>query len=158
MAIADIFRLLFTDLTPVHKSLLLIFFLTVCCKNTKAEWVEYSTRTNGDIYFFDNTRVQMNSSLRNVWIRIKYKSSVMGAKSYQSLIRIDCSEYTETTLQNTFYTDNNWTTPAMETNIIEKQKGYISADSTTKRLTDLLCNWLHARFLEVRSRLGSIFV
>ena len=121
------------------KKLFLLLFLTVPC-NTKAEWLEYSTRANGDIYFFDNARVQKNGSLLNVWNRIRYKFSVMGASSYQSLIKIDCSEGTEITLQNTFSTDKHWTSPAMVTDVMEKPKAYIHADLPTGRLTDILCN------------------
>ena len=104
-----------------------------------AEWVEYSTRANGDVYFFDKARVQENGNLVNVWNRIRYKTSVMAASSYQSLIKIDCSEYSETTMQSTFYTDKNWTTPAMATNTREKPKVSIKANSTSERLADILC-------------------
>ena len=128
------------------KKFIMIFLLTLYCNNTKTEWVEYSTRTNGDIYFFDNARVQTEGNLLHVWIRIQYTSSVMGAWSYQSLTKIDCSEHTEITLQNTFYTDKNWIIPAMETNATEKPKVHINEDSATKRLTDILCNWWQDRF------------
>jgi len=121
------------------KKLLLILLLTFSC-NTMAEWVEYSTRANGDIFFFDNARVQKNGNLVKVWNRIRYKSSVMGASSHQSFMKIDCSEYSETTLQSTFYTDKNWTTPAMATNTKEKPKASINANSATERLADILCN------------------
>ncbi len=120
------------------KKLLLILLLTFSC-NTMAEWVEYSTRANGDVYFFDKARVQKNGNLVNVWNRIRYKTSVMAASSYQSLIKIDCSEYSETTLQSTFYTDKNWTTPAMATNTREKPKVSIKANSASQRLADILC-------------------
>ena len=120
------------------KKLLLIFLLTFSC-NTMAEWVEYSTRANGDVYFFDKARVQKNGNLVNVWNRIRYKTSVMAASSYQSLIKIDCSEYSETTMQSTFYTDKNWTTPAMATNTREKPKVSIKANSASERLADILC-------------------
>ena len=65
----------------------------------------------------------------------------MGAGSYQSLIKIDCSEFTEATLQNTFYSDKHWTTPAIATDVNEKPKVYINAASATKRLTEILCDW-----------------
>ena len=121
------------------KILLLIFLITFSC-NSKAEWIEYSTRANGDIHFFDDARMQKNGNLLKVWNRIRYKTSVMGAGSYQSLMKIDCSERTKTTLQNTFYTDTNWTSPAMATDAKEKPKIYINANSATKRLTDILCD------------------
>ncbi len=104
-----------------------------------AEWVEYSTRPNGDVYYFDDARVQKDGNLVRVWNRIRYKTSVMAASSYQSLIKIDCVENSETTLQNTFYTDKNWTNPAMATDTSAKPKMSIKADSATARLADILC-------------------
>jgi len=120
------------------KKLLLILLLIFSC-NTMAEWVEYSARANGDVFYFDNARVQKNGNLVNVWNRIRYKSSVMGASSYQSLMKIDCSEHSETTLRSTFYTDKNWATPAMATDTRQKPKVYITANSATERLADILC-------------------
>ena len=120
------------------KKLLLILLLTFSC-NTLAEWVEYSTRANGDVYFFDDARVQKDGNLVKVWNRIRYKSSVMGASSYQSFMKIDCAEHSETTLQRTFYTDKNWTTPAMATDTKEKPKVSINTNSATERLANILC-------------------
>ena len=104
-----------------------------------AEWVEYSTGANGDVFYFDDARVQKDGNLVNVWNRIRYKTSVMGASSYQSFIKIDCSEYSETTLQRTFYSDKNWTTPAMATDVKKKPKMSINANSSTERLADIVC-------------------
>ena len=120
------------------KKLLLIFLLTFSC-NAMAEWVEYLTKPNGDVFFFDNARVEKNGSLVKVWNRIRYKTSVMAASSYQSFIRIDCAEYSETILQSTFYTDKNWTTPAMATNTREKPTVNINANSATEHLANILC-------------------
>ena len=118
---------------------LLILLLTFSC-NAMAEWVEYSTRANGDVFFFDDARVQRDGDLVNVWNRIRYKSSVMGASSYQSLIEIDCSENSETTLQSTFFNDKNWATPAMATDMMKKPKVSIKANSASQRLANILCN------------------
>ena len=104
-----------------------------------AEWIEYSTQENGDVYFFDNARVQKSGNLITVWNRVRYKSSVMGASSYQSFLSIDCSEYSETTLQSTFYTDKNWTNPAMATDTKRKPKVSINSNSATERLADIVC-------------------
>lgn len=120
------------------KKLLPILLLPFSC-NAMAEWVEYSTRPNGDVYYFDDARVQKDGHLVRVWNRIRYKTSVMAASSYQSLIKIDCVENSETTLQNTFYTDKNWTNPAMATDTSAKPKMSIKADSATARLADILC-------------------
>ena len=120
------------------KKLLLIFLLAFSC-NAMAEWIEYSTRANGDVFYFDRARVQKNGKRVEVWSRIRYKTSVMAASSYQSLIRIDCVEYSETTLQSTFYIDKNWTTPAMATDSREKPTITIKARSATERLANILC-------------------
>jgi hypothetical protein len=104
-----------------------------------AEWVEYSTGTNGDVFYFDDARVQKDGNLVSVWNRIRYQTSVMGAASYQSFMRIDCSEYSESTLQSTFYTDKNWTNPAMATNTKKKPKLSINENSATQRLANILC-------------------
>lgn len=120
------------------KQLLLIFLLTFSC-NSMAEWVKYLTSTNGDIFFFDNSREQKKDNLVKVWNRVQYKSSVMAASSYQSLVKIDCSDYSETILQSTFYIDKNWSTPAMATNTKEKPKKYIEANSAMKHLANILC-------------------
>ena len=115
-----------------------MLLLTFPC-NAMAEWVEYSTAASGDVFYFDNARVQKDGDLVNVWNRVRYKSSVMGASSYQSFISIDCSEHSETTLQRTFYTDRDWTTPAMATDTKKKPKVYMDANSATQRLANILC-------------------
>ena len=115
-----------------------MLLLTFSC-DTMAEWVEYSTRSNGDVFYFDNARVQKNDNLVKVWNRIRYKSSVMGASSYQSFLEIDCYEYSETTLQSTYYNDKSWTTPAMTTDTKKTSKEVIKANSATEHLADTLC-------------------
>lgn len=125
-------------LAEIMKLILLIYFLT-SPSTSMAEWVKYSTRTNGDVFFFDDARVQKNGNSISVWNRVQYKSSLMGASSHQSFLRIDCSEYSETTLQSTFYSDKNWNIPAMATNTREKPKQTINANSSTERLANILC-------------------
>jgi len=120
------------------KKLPLILLLTFSC-NAMAEWVVYSKRTNGDVYFYDAARVQKNGDLVKVWNRIRYKTSVMAASSYQSFIEIDCAGHSETILQRTFYTDKNWTNPAMATDTSKKPKAAINANSASERLADILC-------------------
>ena len=78
--------------------LLSILLLAFSC-NAMAEWIEYTTRPNGDIYFFDDARVEKSSNEISVWTRIRYKTSVMAASSYQSFLKLDCSRKTETVLQ-----------------------------------------------------------
>ena len=107
--------------------------------NASAAWVEYSTRANGDVYFYDGARVDKDGDVVNVWNRIRYRTSVMAASSYQSLIEINCAEYSVTTLQRTFYTDKNWTNPAMATDKIKKPTVSIDTNSATQDLADILC-------------------
>jgi len=121
------------------RQILFILLLTFS-NNSIAEWIEYSTRTNGDVYFFDDTRVHNSANQIKVWNRVRYKTSIMGASSYQSLLKIDCSNQAETTLQSTFYSDKDWNTPAMATNMKEKPKKNINKNSATERLAELLCS------------------
>ena len=118
---------------------LLFILLLGFSNNSIAAWVEYSTRTNGDVYFYDDNRVQKDENQIKVWNRILYKTSIMGASSHQSLLKIDCANQTETTLQSTFYSDKDWSKPAMATNMKEKPKKSINKNSATKLLADILC-------------------
>jgi len=120
------------------KQVLSIFLLSISC-NATADWIEYSVKSNGDIYFFDDGRVEKNGSEISVWTRERYKTSVMAASSYQSLVRLDCSENSATVLQSTFYTDRDWNTPAMATNTTAKPKKYIEANSAIEQLVNILC-------------------
>ena len=104
------------------------------------EWRNFSEEPNGDVHFYDASRVKSISNLHRVWNRIRYKTSVMGASSYQSLLEIDCSERTERILQNTFFTDKHWKKPAMNTDMTEKPKRLIVKDSATERLFEILCD------------------
>ena len=116
-------------------SILLLFLSS----NVMAEWAEYSTRPNGDVFFYDTARVEKNGSLISVWTRVRYKRSVMAASSYQSLLRLDCSENSETVIQSTFYTDKDWNTPAMATNTNVKPAISIKENSATGQLVNILC-------------------
>ena len=129
-------RTFFGDLNMKH--LLPTILLTVSC-NSMAEWIEYSNMPNGDVYFYDNARVEKHGSQISIWTRVRYKTSVMAASSYQSFLRLDCSENSETVLQSTFYTDKDWNTPAMATNTSVKPKKTVQANSATGRLVNILC-------------------
>ena len=106
----------------------------------QSEWVMYAEEANGDLYFYDRSRVEKIDNLRRVWNGIRYKTSVMGAFSFLSLLEINCSERTEKTLQSTFFTDENWEKAAMKTDMSEKQKTQITAGSTTEHLTEIVCD------------------
>lgn len=122
------------------------FYFTVAvlvpCEPALAEnstWRIYSEEPNGDVYFFDEARLELNSHSRRVWTRIRYKTSVMGASTYQSLLEIRCDERTEKTLQRTFFSDRKWEVPAMSTDMKEKPKRPIVDGSATDRLSIILC-------------------
>lgn len=120
------------------KQLLSVFLLTFSC-NSMAEWIEYTTRSNGDVYFYDDARIEKNGNQISVWTRVRYKTSVMAASSYQSFLTLDCSENSETVLQSTFYTDRDWNKPAMATNTTAKPKITVKENSATGQLVDILC-------------------
>jgi len=120
------------------KKILMLFLLIFSC-SAMADWVEYSTRPNGDVFYFDKSRIEKSGDQISVWSRIRYKTSVMAASSYQSLIRLDCSENSETILQDTFFTDRDWTKPAMATNTNAKPKTHIKENSATSQLIPVLC-------------------
>ena len=120
------------------KHMLLIFLLTLSC-NVMAEWIEFSIRPNGDVFFYNDARVVKNDNQVSVWTRVRYKTSVMAASSYQNLLQIDCLENSETILQSTFYTDKEWTKPAMATNTNAKPTTDVAEDSATQLLIRILC-------------------
>ena len=104
------------------------------------EWVMYAEKANGDRYFYDPSRVERINTLRHVWDGVRYKTSVMGASSFLSLLEINCSERTQRVLQSTFFTDEHWENAAMKTDTKEKPKRGIAAGSTTERLAQLVCD------------------
>lgn len=103
------------------------------------KWIEYSERANGDLHFFDRSRVEEIDHTRRVWSGIRYKTSLMGAFSFLRLVEIDCSNRTEKTLQSTFYSDKNWEKPAMRTDTSESQTRQIETGSSMERLADIVC-------------------
>lgn len=107
--------------------------------NDEGAWRQYSQEPNGDIHFFDASRVQTTANLHTVWSRVRYKTSVMGAASYQSLVEIDCTERTERILQNTFFSDKHWKKPSMNPDMMAKPKRQIAKGSATERLSGILC-------------------
>lgn len=102
-------------------------------------WRVYSEEANGDVYFFDASRVRTTPDPHIVWTRIRYKTSVMGASSSERLVEVDCSERTEKTLQRTFFSDRDWERPAMSTDMKEKPKRPIVAGSAAAHLSAILC-------------------
>ena len=120
------------------KQLFSIFLLTIS-SNVMAEWVEFSTRSNGDVFYYDNARLEKDGDHVSVWTRVRYKTSVMAASSYQSLLKLNCSENTEIILQDTFYTDKDWIKPAMSTNTNPKPEKTVQENSATWQLINILC-------------------
>ena len=102
-------------------------------------WSVYSREDNGDVHYYDESRIDRNSSSIKIWQRIQYNTSVMGASSYQGLLEINCSKLTERTLQRTFYSDRDWNVPAMNTDMKAKRKRSIRKNSATGRLSEIVC-------------------
>lgn len=128
-------------------ALLIVFASsTVATSNESAadaetsEWVMYTEAANGDVYFYDASRVEKTDTLRHVWNGIRYKTSLMGAFSFLSLLELDCSNGTEKTLQSTFFSDKNWEVPAMKTDTSESPKRQIDVGSTMEQLADIVCD------------------
>ena len=121
-------------------SMAVVFAASEVSAAGESEWRIYSEQSNGDVHFFDASRVKTTSDLHTVWTRIRYKRSVMGASSYQSLLDVDCSERTERILQSTFFSDKHWEKPAMNTDMKAKRKRPIIAGSAVDRLAEILCN------------------
>lgn len=103
-------------------------------------WVKYAEEANGDLYFYDPSRIEPIDAMRRVWNGIQYKTSLMGAFSFNSLLEIDCSNRTEKTLQSTFFSDKNWEQAAMKTDTTVSENRQIEAGSTMDRLADLVCD------------------
>lgn len=118
---------------------LLPLLLFAFSSSAMAEWLVFSTRPNGDVYFYDSSRIEKNGEEISVWTRIRYKTSVMAASSYQNRLRLDCAENSKTVLQSTFYTDKHWAKPAMATNINAKPTQYVKEDSAYAELIRKLC-------------------
>ena len=123
-------------MTTNRKRLLMCLIMTLS-GSVMAEWDRYFDGSNGDVFFYDRNRIQKEKNLINVWNRVRYKTSMMGAESYQSHIRIDCTDYSETTLQGTFYIDDKWTLPAMATDTKRKTKTDISGNDALEALAKL---------------------
>ena len=127
------------DTVAQNMKLILFMCLLMSPSHAMAAWVEYSSGANGDVFFFDDDRVERDGNHIRVWNRVRYKTSLMGAFSYQSFLKIDCSGFSQITLQSTFYSDSNWKIPAMATNTWESPEKPINADSALARLVNRLC-------------------
>lgn len=125
---------------PLYYSVALVLAASAVSSAGDGEWRIYSQEANGDVYFFDASRVKRTGDLHKVWTRIRYKTSLMGASSYRSLLEVDCSERTIKTLQRTFFSDKQWEKPAMSTDMNEKPKRAIGDGSAAERLSEILCD------------------
>lgn len=106
-----------------------------------ANWSEYAVQPNGDVYFFDSSRVERQGDVVTVWTRVRYKTSVMAASSYQSRVRINCVDKSEAIVQSTFFSDREWEKPAMATNKKEKPAVPVQDKSPSSRLMNLVCGF-----------------
>ena len=106
----------------------------------EGDWRVFSEEANGDVYFYDASRVQQTDAVHTIWQRIRYKNSVMAAASYESRLEIDCAAKTQRTLQRTFFTDKSWEEPAMSTDKKKKRKRRIKDGSAAEHLSEILCD------------------
>lgn len=102
-------------------------------------WVLYFEKPNGDRYFFHEKSLKTGSDFIQVWNRIQFNASVMGAYSYQNYVEIDCVGGQERTLEATFFSDRNWGRPAMATDTQEKLAQKIQPSDPIASLFKTLC-------------------
>ena len=107
--------------------------------NAQAEWTKYARSSNGDIHYFEQTNVNKNSSSIIIRNRVRYYASLMGAKSYESLLLINCKKRTERVLQHTYFNDANWSFPAMKPNKNVQPEKKIGSKTITSRLANIVC-------------------
>ena len=107
--------------------------------DSAAHWSVYFEKPNGDTYFFQEASSRADRGLMQVWRRIQFGASVMGAYSYQDLVEIDCSGGQEKILQVTFFSDRTWRKPAMATDTHEKPARDIQPGDPTEALFKRLC-------------------
>ncbi len=112
---------------------------SLAADETKDQWQRYFEEPNGNLYFYDTSRVKTDVDLHRVWNRIQYSRSRMGALSYQSLLEVDCNARTQQTLQHTFFTDKEWEQQAMNTNTSAKRKRPIKKGKASERLAEIVC-------------------
>ncbi len=123
------------------KIYLTIFSLLFFSTKALPDWIEYKAMPNGNVHFYSGKSVQkQNNNIFEVESRIRYKTSLMGAFSYQRTVRIDCRTFSETTLRSTFFRDKNWSKPTMKPDATEKPKTVIIAASATEKLAIILCH------------------
>lgn len=128
------------NLDELTMNKLVSILLLVISGSAMAEWIEFTVRPNGDVFFYDDSRLEVVGDEISVWTRVRYKTSVMAASSYESHVRLHCSEKSKIVLQNTFYTDKNWAKPAMATNTNAKPKQFVAANSAFAQLLEILCD------------------
>ena len=109
-------------------------------EDSEEDWIQYAEEANGDLYFYNRSLVEKTDTLRRVWNGIRYKTSLMGAFSFSSLVEIDCVEGTEKTLQSTFFSDKNWEKAAMATDTKEKPSKQIAKDTPMEQLKEIMCD------------------
>ena len=109
-------------------------------EDSEEDWIQYAEEANGDLYFYNRSLVEKTDTLRRVWNGIRYKTSLMGAFSFSSLVEIDCVEGTEKTLQSTFFSDKNWEKAAMATDTKEKPSKQNAKDTPMEQLKEIMCD------------------
>ena len=101
-----------------------------------SEWVKYAEESNGDVHFYDASRVEED----------RYGTSSLEWRPLQN-VRHGCVQLSKPcwkstapsgrreVLQSTFFSDKHWKEPAMMTDTTKKRKRPIAAGSATERLS-----------------------
>ena len=109
------------------------------CSLTSAEWVYFFESSVGDQFWFDNERTRIKGDDVFVWARKKFKEeSKFGDSSTENYLKINCRKFTFQTLENIWYTDNNWT--YFSSRDKKGSKEYIAPNSSIKKLANIICN------------------
>ena len=109
------------------------------CSLTSAEWVYFFESSVGDQFWYDNERTRIKGDDVFVWARKKFKEeSKFGDSSTENYLKINCRKFTFQTLENIWYTDNNWT--YFSSRDKKGSNEYIPPNSSIKKLANILCN------------------
>jgi hypothetical protein len=115
------------------------FASSVVALGIDSHWILYFEKPNGDRHFFHEKSLNTGPDVIQVWNRIQFNTSVMGAYSYQNYVEIDCVGGQERILEVTFFSDRNWSRPAMATDTQEKPPQRIQPSDPIASLFKILC-------------------
>ena len=118
---------------------IIFFIFIITTTSISADWVKYHTTENGDEFFFDNEQLKTFNDTKTVWIRVRYRTSIMGAYSYHHQMQIHCSSRGYVILQSRFFNDRNWSSPATATDNQKRPRASLTPGSIEERLAVEVC-------------------